>query len=157
MKRITALLCFALLSLTAIAGESWKKDVYESGESVYYSNNMLGLTTSARLLIGERGVGMFYSSGMGAHFSHTFCFISVDDASFEKCEIELTNGFVLKNSRALANQIAKAKKASLKLRICEPQGYCSFAVDGGESKEISWEWNEPLTTTFPDFKPYKVK
>lgn len=157
MKKIATLLCFALLSLTALAGETWKRDTYESGESLYYSHNTLGVVTAAQLLVGENGVALSYFTGYEVAFSNKFCFISIDNQSDEKCDVSIGRRVVIKNSRELANRIANAKTAKFKLRMCKPAGFCDFANDGGSTEEISWEWDEPLSTKFPDFKPYELK
>ena len=157
MKRLIAAILASALSSLTFAGETWKRDTYESGESVYHSNNLLGVVTAARLLVGERGVGFIYLSPNSAGFSHTFCFISIDDKPEEKCEIDFTNWPLIKFPRGLANRIADAKILKLRLRICEPAGYCSFAYDGGDTKQLVWEWDEPLSKNFPDFKPYPLK
>lgn len=159
MKRLLVGLVTLCLSAWAVAGETWKRNLYESGESVYYSNNLISLVSNPHLIISERGVGLLYLPGMTSQgLSRSFCFIQVDDKPEEKCEIDFTFSPLLKHSTALANQISNANKAKIRLRSCAPQAiFCDYAVDGGSSIEINWEWDEPLTTTFPDFKPYKVK
>lgn len=117
MKKIAALLCLALLSLNAIAGESWKRDIYESGESVYYSHNTLGVVTAAQLLVGENGVALSYFTGYEVAFSNKLCLISIDNQPDDKCDVSIGRRVVLNNSRELANRIANAKTTKFKLRI----------------------------------------
>lgn len=136
-------------------GETWRKETYDSGESVYYSGYWGGFNTL--FLIGERGVGLVYMSANGAYFSRNYCRISIDNQPAEPCEIDFSHGFTFRNSTVMANRLANAKKATLTLKICKGTGPCFFALDGGTLQDISWEWDEPLSTTFPDFKPYPVK
>lgn len=159
MKRLLVGFVTLCLSAYAVAGETWKRNLYESGESVYYSSNLINLLTNPYLIVSERGVGLTYLPGVPSHgLSRSFCFTQVDDRPEEKCEIDFTFSPILKNSKALANQIANASKVKIRLRSCAPQAiFCDYAVDGGSSIEINWEWDEPLSTKFPDFKPYEVK
>ncbi len=162
MKRLLVGFVTLCLSAYAVAGETWKRNLYESGESVYYSSNLINLlsNTNPHLIVSERGVGLIYAPTVTSNgISRNYCFIQVDDKLEEKCEIDFSFSPILKNSRVLANQIATAKKVKLKLRACAPSTtiFCDFAIDGGFSTEVIWEWDEPLSTTFPDFKPFPVK
>lgn len=77
--------------------------------------------------------------------------------------VELVRGEVMfmpitlfKNSVAIANRLANAKKAKLLIRACKIRPICYFAFNGGEKETVTWFWKEPLTATFPDFVPIKV-
>lgn len=157
MKRILVGFITLCLCAWAVAGETWKRDTYESGESLYYSHNTLGVVTAAQLLVGENGVALSYFTGYEVAFSNKLCLISIDNQPDEKCDVSIGRRVVLKNSRELANRIANAKTARFKLKMCKPAGFCDFAIDGGSTEEISWEWDEPLSAKFPDFKPYELK
>lgn len=144
---------FSLIS-GASAGETWRKETFESGEVVYHSGFWNAF--NSQLLIGERGVALAYMSPNGKTSTLQVCAISIDGAPEEKCEFESKTFQMFKKPADLANRLANAKTAKLKVRVCGT-GACFYALNGGTTEEISWEWDEPLSTTFPDFKPYKVK
>lgn len=156
MKKITAIICLALLSLTANAGETWRKETYESGESLYISGYTGAFNTL--FLVGENGVGIIYRSASAKSLANGIASISINGSAEVPIEIEQTPGSIyeIRNSLGLANALANATTAKLKIRVCDWSA-CKFAKQGGKLQEIIWEWDEPLSTTFPDFKPYPMK
>lgn len=152
MKKTVVGLLLSICAITALAGETWRKETYESGETAYASGYMASFNTF--FLVGERGVSVVFTSPTGKSMVDGDCKISIDDQPEEPCQ--RTNGIFTKPSN-IANRLAAAKKAKLKARICDNSPICRWAITGGKFEEISWEWDEPLSTTFPDFKPYPVK
>lgn len=155
MKKIAVAIGLAIYAFAASAGETWSKETYESGETVYASGYVGAFNTL--FVIGERGVAILYPNASGKTISEGSCSISIDGRPAEVCTLELGSRYLMiKNPKNLANNLANAKRAQLKVRICK--GWiCAFALNGGTTEEINWEWDEPLSTTFPDFKPYPVK
>lgn len=152
MKKIAALFCLALLGASADAGEVWRREIFESGEIAYGSGYMGAFNTN--FLMGERGVSVMYTSATGKSLVDGECKISIDDLPVEECM--RVKGIFTQPSN-IANRLANAKKVKLKIRICDNSSMCRWAIAGGKFEEISWEWDEPLSTTFPDFKSYPVK
>lgn len=155
MKKIAALLCFALLSMTANAGESWKREIFDSGEAAFKSHKSggSGMFSFQVLMLGERGVFIAYGSASRV-MTLGLCKFSIDDAPYESCEFDKLS---IANSRGIANRLANANRFKFTARVCDFDPLCPFAVQGGVVEEFVWEFDEPLSATFPDFKPYKVK
>lgn len=155
LRKIAIGLAFGFSLVSGVsAGETWRKETFESGEVVYHSGFWNAF--NSQLLIGERGVALAYMSPNGKTSTLHVCAISIDGAPEEKCEFESKTFQMFKKPADLANRLANAKTAKLKVRVCGT-GACFYALNGGTTEEISWEWDEPLSTTFPDFKPYPLK
>lgn len=155
LRKITIGLAFAFgFTSFASSGETWRKETFESGEIVYHSGYWNAF--NSQILIGERGVALAYMSPNGKASTLQVCTLSIDGAPEEKCEFESKTFQMFKNPTDLANRLANAKTLKLKVRVCGT-GACFYAINGGKTEEINWEWNEPLLTTFPDFNPYKLK
>lgn len=152
MKKLLTALLFCGLTLNSLAGETWRKESYDNGEVAYASGWWGNFNTI--FLIGLKGVGIEFSSPTGRSIKDGDCMIAIDDKPADPCKI-VDDLFTRPGD--LANRLAHAKKATLKVRICNNSPICRWTVAGGNLEEISWEWDEPLTTTFPDFKPYPVK
>lgn len=154
MKKLFGTLLLLGFAVNALAGETWRKETFESGEIVYHSGYWNGF--NSQLVLSERGVGFANMSTTGKFTATGFCMISLNGEPEEKCELVPDNLRMFVTGTNLYNRIADAKSVKLKVRFCRP-GACLYAVNGGTADEVSWEWDEPLSTTFSDFKPYPVK
>lgn len=152
MKRIAVALSLVFFAVNGIAGETWRKETFESGETAYASGYMASFNTF--FLIGERGLSVVFTSPTGKSMVDGDCKISIDDQPEEPC-VRVSGIFTKPDN--IGNRLANAKKVMLTARICDNSPICRWAITGGKFEKISWEWDEPLSTTFPDFKPYPVK
>ena len=152
--------CFGHALASSVEGgeEVWQRETYKSGESVYYSGVWGGFNTN--LLVGERGVGLvFLTMGEPKVLQGKYPFTIDDDAPIfvEVVRDDRIAATYFRDSRSIANRLANATKAKLEVRICGNRGPCYFSVNGGDTEVITWHWKEPLTKTFPDFEPLKLK
>lgn len=159
MKKIAAFLGFVLFNATADAGDTWKVETFESGESVYLSSDW-GVF-NRMFLIGERGISILYATNTYKSLAGGDCLISFDNSVDQPCELFLNDrmSWSFKDPARILSHLANSKKVILKGRVCENKTpACRYAIKGGSFETINtWEWDEPLSTTFPDFKTYKVK
>lgn len=155
MKNFVTLLCLALVTITANAGESWMREVFASGEAAYKSHKAGGggVFSYQVLMLGERGISVSYGSATRS-ITTGVCRFSIDDAPYESCEFDKLS---IANSKGIANRVATAKKFKFTGRICDFDPLCQFAIQGGVVEEFVWEFDEPLNKAFPEFKPYEVK
>lgn len=148
-----AALCYAI---AANAGETWRIETYESGESVYISGYTGAFNTL--FLVGENGVGIIYRSASAKSLADGIASISINGSAEIPIQIEQTprSIYAIKNSLGLANALANATTAKLKIRVCDWSA-CNFAKQGGKFQDLTWEWDEPLSKTFPNFRPYQLR